>query len=215
MIENQIILIADDHKIFAEGLESVLRIKIPYARFEIVHSAEAAWERIENRPDIHLVITDISMSGMSGIDLASRIKQHYAAIKVLVLSMHNDRQIVMATLATEAEGFILKTSTAQEIVDAIEDILQDGTHYSREVLQVMLTKLKETKQANLQNPLTARELEILKLVLEENSTELISKKLFISKRTVETHRMNIMEKTNCKNLIALYKFAIQNGLVNP
>ena len=209
------ILLADDHKVFAEGLESVLSIKLPEARFEIVHSGEAAWSRIEANPDFAMLITDISMPGISGLELATRIKQHYPKIKVLVVSMHNDRQMVAAVLATEAEGFVLKTSSAQEIANAIKDLLNDNTHYSREVLQVMLSKVKEEKQLVMQNPLTVRELEVLKLVVEENSNEEIAEKLFISRRTVETHRMKIMEKTECKNLIALYKFASRRGLINP
>lgn len=208
------ILLADDHKIFAEGLAAVLRIKFPQAVFEIVHSGEDAWVKIEASQHFQLVITDISMPGISGLELATRIKQHYPAIKVLILSMHNDRQMVAAALATEAEGFVLKTSTAQEIANAINDLLNDSTHYSRDVLQIMLSKAKDEKQSIQQNPLTDRELEILKLILEENSNEQVAEKLFISKRTVETHRMHIMEKTGCKNLIALYKFASRNGLLN-
>ncbi len=209
------ILLADDHKIFAEGLAAVLRIKFPHAVFEIVHSGEDAWARVESSQHFQLVITDISMPGITGLELATRIKQQHPTIKVLILSMHNDRQMVAAALATEAEGFVLKTSSAQEIANAINDLLNDSTHYSREVLQVMLGKVKDERQAALQNPLTDRELEILKLILEENSNEQMAEKLFISKRTVETHRSHIMEKTGCKNLIALYKFAIQKGLINP
>jgi len=208
------ILLADDHKIFAEGLAAVLRIKFPHALFEIVHSGEDAWARVEASQHFQLVITDISMPGITGLELATRIKQQYPTIKVLILSMHNDRQMVAAALATEAEGFVLKTSTAQEIAAAINDLLNDSTHYSREVLQVMLGKVKDEKQDVLQIQLTDRELEILKLILEEFSNEQMAEKLFISKRTVETHRKHIMEKTGCKNLIALYKFASRNGLIN-
>lgn len=215
MTKNFSILLADDHKVFAEGLESVLSIKLPQAQFEIVHSGEAAWARIEANPDFAMLITDISMPGITGLELATRVKKHHSNIKVLVVSMHNDRKMVAAVLATEAEGFVLKTSSAQEIANAILDLLNDSTHYSREVMQVMLSKFKEEKQLTMQNPLTGRELEVLKLVLEEYSNEQIAEKLFISRRTVETHRMKIMEKTDCKNLIALFKFASRMGLINP
>jgi DNA-binding NarL/FixJ family response regulator len=215
MTKDLTILIADDHKVFAEGLEAILRIKFPQALFEIVHSGEEALARIGANPYFSLLITDISMPGISGLELATRVKQQHPDLKVLVVSMHNDRQMVAAVLATEAEGFVLKTSSAQEIANAINDLLNDSTHYSREVLQVMLNKVREEKPTALQNPLTNRELEVLKLVLEENSNEEMAEKLFISKRTVETHRMNIMEKTGCKNLIALYKFASRTGLITP
>ena len=203
------ILVVDDHRVFAEGLVAVLRISFPLAQFQLENSGEKAWERIEADPTFQLLITDISMSGITGLELATRVKQQHPHIKVLIVSMHNERQIISAAFATEAEGFVLKTSTAQEIVAAINDILNDHTHYSREVLQVMLQKVKEEKQAETNNTLTERELEILRLILAENSNEQMAEKLFISKRTVETHRKHIMEKTGCKNLIALYKYAVR------
>lgn len=208
------ILVVDDHRVFAEGLVAVLKISFPHANFELANSGEQAWARIQESPTFDLVSTDISMTGMTGLELATRIKQHYPDIKVLVLSMHNERQIVSAALATEAEGFVLKTATAKEIATAITDLLDGRTHYSRDVLNVMLEKVKQEQTERLGTHLTEREVEILKLIVEENSNDQMAEKLFISKRTVETHRKHIMEKTGCKNLIALYKFAVGHGLID-
>ncbi len=208
------ILVVDDHRVFAEGLIAILRINFPKAEFKIAHSGESAWELITEDPTFQLVITDISMAGMTGFDLATRIKQHHAAIKVLILSMHNERNIVTAAMDTEAEGFVLKSSSAQEIIIAIQDVLNNKTHYSREVLSILLEKEKaERRQEEVRTLLTEREREILKLIIEEYSSDEIAEKLFISKRTVDTHRANIMEKTGCRNLIALFKFAVRYQLI--
>lgn len=216
MSEPLSILVVDDHRIFSEGLVAVLRLRFPEANFTLAHSGMEAWEHIVQSPDYQLVITDISMGGMNGLELATKIKQQYPAIKVLILSMHDERNIVAAAMDTEAEGFVLKSSSAQEVVEAIRDILNHKTHYGREVMAIMLEKVKqEKKREAVKVLLTDREMEILKLILDEKSSEEIAELLFISKRTVDTHRTNLMDKTGCRNLIALYKFAFHHHLADP
>jgi DNA-binding NarL/FixJ family response regulator len=142
------------------------------------------------------------------------VKAQFPKVKVLVLSMHNEREIVSAILEAEAEGYVLKNSTAQDIVTAVTDILKGNTHYGREVLNVMLQKMQvDRKKEEVKKVLSPRELEILQLIIEEYSSEEIGEKLFISKRTVETHRANILEKTGCHNIIALIKYAVRSKLV--
>jgi DNA-binding NarL/FixJ family response regulator len=216
MSETLSILVVDDHRIFAEGLVAVLQLRFPHARFILAHSGTEAWDLIRMTPHYQLVISDISMGEMSGLELATRIKGQFPAIKVLILSMHNERNIVSAAMDTEAEGFVLKSANALDIESAIKDILDGSTHYSREVLAILLEKVKqEKKQDAIKILLTDREREILKLILEEYSTGEIAEMLFISKRTVDTHRANLLEKTGCHSLIALYKFAIRHHLTDP
>ena len=209
------ILLADDHRLFAEGLLSILQKNFKDASFTLVESAEAAWEKIQEQPDTwKLLITDISMAAMSGIELTRNVKSQFPKVKVLVLSMHNEREIVSAILEAEAEGYVLKNSTAKDIVAAVTDILNDTTHYGREVLNVILQKMQvDRKKEEVKKVLSTRELEILQLIIEEYSSEEIGEKLFISKRTVETHRANILEKTDCHNIIGLIKYAVKNKLV--
>lgn len=209
------ILLADDHRVFAEGLLSILQKKFKNASFTTVDSGEAAWAMLREQPDAwQLLITDISMAAMSGIELTRMVKSQFPTIKVLVLSMHNEREIVSAILEAEAEGYVLKNSTAQDIVTAVAEILNGNTHYGREVLNVMLQKMQvDKKKEEVKKILSARELEILQLIIEEYSSEEIGEMLFISKRTVETHRANILEKTNCHNIIGLIKYAVRNKLV--
>jgi|JI7StandDraft_1071085.scaffolds.fasta_scaffold03993_2 DNA-binding NarL/FixJ family response regulator len=209
------ILLADDHRIFAEGLLGILQKNFKHASFTTVDSGEAAWATLSDKPDAwQLLITDISMAAMNGIELTRKVKAQFPKIKVLVLSMHDEREIISAILEAEAEGYVLKNSTAQDIVTAVSDILNDKTHYGREVLNVMLQKMQtDKKKEEVKKVLSARELEILQLIIEEYSSEEIGEKLFISKRTVETHRANILEKTGCHNIIGLIKYAVRSKLV--
>lgn len=214
-MESVNILLADDHRIFAEGLLAILQKNFKQASFTTVNSGEAAWAALHEQPCAwELLITDISMAAMSGIELTKKVKTQYPNIKVLVLSMHNEREIVSGILEAEAEGYVLKNSTAQDIVVAVTDILNGKTHYGREVLSVMLQKMQgDKKKEEIKKILSSRELEILQLIIEEYSSEEIGEKLFISKRTVETHRANILEKTGCHNIIGLIKYAVRNKLV--
>ncbi len=209
------ILLADDHRLFAEGLLAILQKNFKDAFITAVDSGEAAWLTLSESPnDWTLLITDISMAAMSGIELTRKVKSQFPKIKVLVLSMHNEREIVSAILEAEAEGYVLKNSTAQDIVAAVTDILNDNTHYGREVLNVILQKMQvDKKKEEVKKVLSSRELEILQLIIEEHSSEEIGEKLFISKRTVETHRANILDKTHCHNIIGLIKYAVRSKLV--
>lgn len=207
------ILLVDDHQMFIDGLKALLRkeTKLKIVAEEL--SGEAAFERVK-KGGINLVITDISMGGMSGIDLTRLIKKDFPEIKILLLSMHNDHEIVSDVLMSEADGFILKNTGKQELISALEHICDNGTFYSREVLSVMMQKIKKEKKNDTQTKfLTERELEVLRLICDEFSSQQIAERLFISKRTVDTHRQNIMDKINEKTVVGLIKFAIRNDIV--
>lgn len=209
------ILVVDDHRIFAEGLIAVLRLSFPDAAFSMATSGEMAADLLESAHQPDLVVTDISMGGMSGLQLASLIKSSHPAIRVLILSMHDDAPVIQSALDTEAEGFVLKSASAADIAGALRDILAGRTHYSREVLdRLVQSTRRERKSEEVRMLLSEREKEVLTLILQEYSSDDIAEKLFISKRTVDTHRANILEKTGCRNLIALYKFAVRNGLID-
>jgi len=208
------ILIADDHQMFIDGLKALLRReKNIYIAGEVSNGLDALEFIKRQQPD--LLITDISMPGMSGVELTRQVKQHYPEVKVLVLSMYNDREIVGEILMSEAEGYILKNTGRQELINAIQRIADNSTYYSNEVLNIMMTRLKRQKAIEKNTAqLTTREIEIVKLIMEEYSSEEIAGKLFISKRTVDTHRKNIIQKTSTRTLVGLIKFAIENNLVD-
>lgn len=208
------ILIADDHQMFIDGLKALLKREKNIQVIGEVSNGDEALEFIrKQQPD--LLITDISMPGMSGVELTRKVKQNYPDIKVLVLSMYNDREIVSEILMSEAEGYILKNTGRQELMNAIHRITDNSTYYSNEVLNIMMTRLKKQKTIEKNTALlTPREIEIVKLIMEELSSEEIADKLFISKRTVDTHRKNIIQKTNTRTLVGLLKFAMENNLVD-
>ncbi|HYC84631.1 MAG TPA: response regulator transcription factor [Chryseosolibacter sp.] len=209
------ILLTDDHRLFAEGLIYILQKNLPHADISVADSGEEAWSRIEANGKPDLLITDLSMPRMNGIELTMKVKERFPEIKVLVLTMHADTEMIQSILKAEAEGYVLKNSTARDIITAIQDIMNGSTHYGREVLASMIQKIHvENKKLEVRKTLTERELEVLKLIVEEYSSDEIAEKLFIGKRTVDTHRANILEKTGCKNLISLIKYAIRHQLVS-
>jgi DNA-binding NarL/FixJ family response regulator len=208
------ILIVDDHQMFIEGIRALLRKEAHMQFVGEANTGEAALALLETTP-ADILITDISMPSMDGIALTREVKQKWPDIKVLVVSMHNDPTVIGEILLAEAEGYILKNTGKAELVAAIHQLMNGGTHYSPSVLATLMRKTKEqTKAEDELRELTERELEILKLIVQEYSTADIAEKLFISPRTVDTHRKNIMLKTQSRTLVGLIKFAFRNELIH-
>ena len=210
------ILIADDHAMFIDGIKSLLR---KFEKANIVAettNGKDALEIIRSRNDIDLLITDINMPGLSGTELTRIVKTEFPHTKVLVLTMYNDREIVNDIIMAEAEGYILKNTGKQELITAITRIADNGTYYSNEVMSIIMDNLKDSHkpkpQADPLKELTPREMEILKLICEELSTAEIASQLYISPRTVETHRKHILAKTQVKTIVGLIRFAIENKI---
>ncbi|MBN9292726.1 MAG: response regulator transcription factor [Flavobacteriia bacterium] len=207
------LMIVDDHQMIIDGIKSLLRKE---KQFEFIAEATSGEQGVEmlkvTVPDI--VIADISMPGMDGKELIKYIKEQFPEIRILVLSMHNDAEIIGDVMLLEAEGYILKNTGREELVKALQKIADGGTFYSEEVFQTLIKKQKEFIRENrAQLVLSDREIEIIRLITLEYSNEEIAEQLFISKRTVETHRKNINFKTNVKTVIGLVKYAIRNELV--
>lgn len=206
------ILLVDDHQMFLDGIKTLLSKE---KNLQIVAEAvtgEEALDILTNLP-IDLVVTDISMPVMSGTELTKRIKKEYPHIKVLVLTMYNDREIIHEIVMTEAEGYILKNSDRKELINAINRITDHGTYYSNEVISIMTENfIKKEKIRDKTQELSSREKEIISLICQELTSAEIADKLFLSPLTVETHRRNILRKTNCKTLVGLIKFAFENKL---
>lgn len=210
------ILIADDHQMFIDGLIALLQHE---ATIDVVAHALSGGDAYEilcrqsRAAGIDLLITDISMPGMTGIELTRKVKENFPEVKVLVVSMYNDREIVSEILMAEADGYILKNTNKQELLNAIYKLADHGTYYSNEILSIMLEKVKKEKKEEETKRLSEREIEIVKLIMQEYSSEQIAEKLFISKNTVDTHRKNILEKTHVKTIVGLCKFAFHYNLV--
>ncbi len=206
------VLLVDDHQMFLDGLRTLLRKN---DNFEVVGEALNGVEALEfiQKSEVNLVLSDINMPEMSGTELAKKIKTDYPEIKILILSMYNDREIIHEIVMTEAEGYILKNANKQELLNALNRIEGGGTYYSNEVMEI-ITDSYIAKQKSIEKvkDLTKRETEIIQLICQEHSTAEIAKSLHISPLTVETHRKNILKKTKVKTIVGLIKFAIENGI---
>lgn len=208
------LLLVDDHQMFIDGMRSLLRQAENIHITATANSGREALYLLETHPEINFVITDISMPEMTGTELAKIAKEKYPEKKVLVLSMFNEQAIINDILLTEAEGYILKNTGKDELINAIQHIQNDGTFYSHAVVDIMLQQQRGNgRSISPVEALSKREMEILELVCEELSTMEIAEQLYISPRTVETHRKNIMTKTGAKTIVGLIKFAIANQLV--
>lgn len=209
------ILIVDDHQMFIDGIKGLL---IGQDKYEIIAEANDGFKALEilekEHETIDVVISDLSMPEMPGTELVKKIKSLYHDIKVLVLSMHNNRETVGEILMAEAEGYILKNTGKKELLTALDRLTDNSTFFSNDVMSIMFEKVrKEKKITEETKQLTERELEILKLIVQELSSEEIAEKLFISRRTVDTHRKHILHKTESKTIVGLIKFAYRNELV--
>lgn len=210
------ILLADDHPVVRNGISSSLQ---SVEQFEIVGEAENGQQAIDMtghlQPDV--VIVDISMPQLCGIQATKAIRQRFPKTKVLVLSMHEEEQYMVRTLEAGANGYLAKNSGKDELVIAIRAIYSNDTFYSPLLSENLFRRFKapadDKPKPEDDIPLTNREKEILGLISESLTTKEISRKLFISPRTVDTHRTNLMRKLNIRNTAGLVRFAIQNGLV--
>lgn len=212
---NQVkLLLVDDHEIFLEGLENLLSNSPDIEIIGKAFDGEKAFEFIqEQQPDI--LLTDLNMPKMDGMELVRKVKEHFPEIKILVLTMHNDRPTISEIMMAEAEGYVLKNSSKKELLTAIEKISEGSTYYSNEVMSILLERIKkEQKKLEAEHMLTERELEILELISQEKSSREIAEDLFISIRTVDTHRKNLLKKANTNTVIGLLKFGVHYGLVS-
>jgi len=211
------IVIAEDHTILREGLRSLLS---SHPEFEMVGEAEDGREAIrcveKFKPD--LVLTDLSMPRMNGMDAIKEIKRRNPKTKVLVLTVHKAEEYILSTFKAGADGYLLKDSTHTELVLAVKKVLSGKPYLSPEVSEKVIEGYLEGKktlkvQTSFET-LTSREREILKLIAEGYRNKEIADDLCISVKTVEKHRANLMEKLNLHNVQALTAFAIEKGLVS-
>ncbi|MGK0365242.1 MAG: DNA-binding NarL/FixJ family response regulator [Saprospiraceae bacterium] len=208
------VLIADDHQVFRDGIESILE---DVEGMEVVAQAEdgrIVLEKLKTiTPDV--ILMDISMGGANGIETTQIVKKDYPQIKVLVLSMHEETDYIVKMLEAGASGYLLKDAGSNEMIKAIQEVYSGGTYYSQQVSAAIVSHLTNTnkkKEKQTGTPLTRRETEILELITNEYTNPEIAEKLFISIRTVDTHRRNLLEKLNMKNTAGLVKYALRHGI---
>lgn len=208
------ILLADDHQLVLDGIKSMFAGETQYEIAGEATNGQEALNLIQANPEAYqLLITDVSMSHLSGIELCRMVKQQFPEIRVLVLSMYSGITVIKEALAAEADGYILKSTGKDEFLRALHRITDGGTYFTQDILPIIYNQFqREKQQLDELSILSAREREVLALIVKEHTSEEIAQKLFLSKKTVDNHRQNILSKTNCKTTIGLVKFAIRNGM---
>ena len=212
------IAIVDDHKLFRKGLISILQQN---ENLEVVFDAGNGKEFLSHPQfsEIEVVLLDIEMPELDGIATTKIIRENNQEIKIIILSMHDEDQFVLHLMEIGVNGYLLKDTDTDEVVTAIKKVNDSGIYFSDFVSRIMLRKMNKTQQSNskifnYKTDLSGRELEVLRNICEGLTTAEIGEKMFISPRTVEGHRLRIMEKLGVNNTAKLVAYAIKNELVN-
>jgi DNA-binding NarL/FixJ family response regulator len=203
------IIIADDHTLFRQGLKLILE---DISNIEVVADVANGKELIETTRELlpDLIIMDINMPQVNGIEASRILLQENPDLKILVVSMYGDEQYYNSVIENGVKGFILKDAENTELRSAVNAILNGKTYFSQELLLKLIRNRKNSNQI----PLTQRERQILELICQGlNSTE-IAARLFLSERTVDNHRANLLDKTGCRNSLSLVLYAFRNNLVD-
>jgi two-component system nitrate/nitrite response regulator NarL len=206
------IYIVDDHQMLIDGLKALLSDEKHISIVgENTVPKVAAKEIVEYRPDI--VLTDINMPEMDGIELTREIKKTNPEVKVIALSMFGERETISDMLKAGVSAYILKNTGKQELLTAIEKVANGGTFFSDEVSAEMMkvSPVSDNKEITL----SLREIEVIELIAKEYTNAKIAEALFISERTVETHRKNIFRKTDTKSVIGLLKYCVERRIIKP
>lgn len=207
------IIIADDHEVIIDGLIALLATEKDLQVVGRANNGNQLLEIIKNKP-VDLIILDIDMPEMNGVEAAKKLKEKYPDVKILVLTMFNTPDFIANLLRHGVDGYILKNSRKRELLKAIRSVRSGRSFYAPEVTEIMMNSFRQEKNNNKDTvQLTPREKEIIRLISEEYTSREIGEKLFISFHTVERHRKNIIAKLGVKNVAGLVKYAIMNGLV--
>lgn len=206
------IVIADDHKIFREGLKMLLEENKEIKVIGEAANGKELLTLLESiKPDI--IFMDIKMPELNGFDASKIILKKYPDIKIITLTMFGDEQYFEEMINTGVKSFILKDSDTEELLLAVNAVLRDKDYVSQELLQKLARKNGRKPDANIPS-LTKREKEVLQYMVKGYTNKEIADILFLSKRTIERHRAKLLEKTMTKNSISLITYAIRNSLIN-
>jgi len=210
------VVVADDHTILRQGIKALLDNQ---EEIEVVGEAKDGREAIkaieELSPDV--ILMDIAMPGLNGLEATRRIKKKFPKTKVVVLTMHTNEEYIFQILNAGADGYLVKETAFQYLISAINSVHRGEAFMSPSISKKVMTDYIQRAQGEEKvgfDTLTTREREILQLVAEGNSNKKIAEALFISPKTVETHRAHIMDKLNIHDSAGLIKYAIRKGMIN-
>jgi len=206
------VFIVDDHQVVIDGLSSIISEDDNIKFCGSAQNGKEALQQLESEsPDVLLL--DINMPEMDGIQVVKALRKKGGKVRVLVLTMHNNPQFTKELIQLDVEGCILKNAGRKELIHAINEVNSGERYYGKDVTDSLFTSVKKTREAVAEVQLTKREVQIIKLIASEFTTNEIATELAISTHTVDTHRKNIVSKLGIKNTAGLVKFAIEKGLV--
>ena len=205
------LFLTDDHAVLIAGLVKIIEAEHD---LEVIGTAGNVQDTLDQltRMTPDLLITDYNLPDGDGLQLVRQIKKKYPDIKILLLSMHDEAHLVKEILKEGIDGYIIKKDSHKELIEAIYTVQSGKTYLSSDINKMLIQGLNGQDEQRL---LTDREREILRLIAKEYTNKQIAEELFISERTVETHRKNIFRKTGTNNLVGLMKFAYANHLIDP
>lgn len=203
------IFLVDDHAILRDGIKSLLESENDVQVVGEASSAEEALEALKT-VEVDIIICDFGLPGMDGIMLVHKLKRLFDDLNIIMLSMHDETHLVKEILKAGVDAYVLKKDTRHELLQALDHVRQGKVFLSNDINELLITDLKNPDEGKL---LTEREREILNLIAGELTNKEIAEELFISERTVETHRKNIFKKTGTNNIVGLIKFAYANNLI--
>ena len=202
------ILVADDHQLFLDGIVTLLKHEPGIEICGTAANGAVALEKL-SKSEYDICLLDISMPMMDGFDLVKELRLRKIKTKIIILTSHNNRELFTSMVLNGISGYILKSASREELMEAIREVYEGRTYFTKEI-QAAGQHATSVPPAPMFTP---REIEIIRLLADENTNDMIAEKLFISYRTVETHRKNIMHKAKAKNIAGLMKFAHENKLI--
>lgn len=210
------LLLVDDHEIIRNGISYYFEDN---PNIEVQAQATDGLKALEEleKQSFDIMLTDISMPGVDGIELIQKARKLYPKMKIIAFTMHSEAHLIKQVLKENVDGYVLKNSGKKQLLEAIDAVLRDDEYFDEQAAKSLINDLTKKPQKKerlvIDVELSKRELEILKLVVDEESNQEIADKLFISIRTVETHKRNILDKTGCKNIAGLVMYAVERNLV--
>jgi DNA-binding NarL/FixJ family response regulator len=207
------VLLADDHPVVRNGLRELLNSE---ADFRVVAEVDDGAQAVERAlvDDVDLVILDVTMPRMTGLQAARELAARKPGLRILMLSMHENEQFLFEALRAGASGYVLKTAADRDLVNACRATMRGETFLYAGAVAALVREHLERDATSL-DPLTPRELEVVKLVAEGHTSDEIAGMLFISRKTVDRHRANILEKLGMRDRVDLTRYAIRRGLITP
>lgn len=206
------LIIADDHPLIIEGMRAALQKDEEILLMDEVHNGVALLQKMkEELPDV--VIMDINMPDMDGIEATQHLRKQFPEVKVIAFSQYDDKHFIKRMLKAGAKGYLLKSTPVRELIKAVK-LVNEGSVYLGKGLPDFYTTSTSKPKSSFEPLLTQREKEILKLICQEKNSREIADHLYISLHTVETHRANLLQKTGARNIAGLVKWALENGIMD-